>query len=266
MDCNFEPSLLSCNFDRVESISPRLAERLHILYEYQKSDFVDLPIGAYMNRVRLERARFMGGNRYTLYGCSGAFDMKSQYVDFFIDEEYEEDYKSLGLSKSYITYNFGASDPLKNGKVQTKMWPYEYHEKLNRIFKERFPEIELVQIGGKDVTCVPGADRYIIGQNLEVAKYVLKNSLCHIDCEGGLVHMATQLGTKCVVMFGPTPVWFFGYDRNINLAPIVCGECKGLVKDWYTRCLKYDRPECMYSITPERVLGAVCTCIKGSSV
>jgi len=262
LDCNFEPGLLRCNFERVEKICPRLAERLHVLYEYQGGDFVNLPIQEYMNRLRIERARLMGWNRYTLYGGSGAFDIKDQYVDFFMDETYEKEYEKLLLNKPYITYNYGADDLSKNVKVQNKMWPLEYHEKFNRMFKELFPEVELVQIGAKDVVRVIGADRYITGQNLEVVKYILKNSLCHVDCEGGMVHMATQLGTKCVVMFGPTPVWFFGYDRNINLAPRVCGECQGVITDWYTRCLKYGRPECMYSIAPERVLDAVGTCLK----
>ena len=102
---------------------------------------------------------------------------------------------------------------------------------------------------------IEGADRYIIGEDLEVAKYVLKNSLFHFDCEGGLVHIATQLGTKCFVVFGPTPIWFMGYEQNVNIAPKVCGECKGLITDWYTRCYRgYSTPACMASIKPEEVL------------
>jgi ADP-heptose:LPS heptosyltransferase len=51
----------------------------------------------------------------------------------------------------------------------------------------------------------------------------------HIDDEGGLVHMATALGTKCAVLFGPTPVGIFGYEQNINICADTCKECFGIV-------------------------------------
>lgn len=253
IESNFEPSIVHCNLSQIKKTCTNLAGKLEILYEYQRHDLVDLPIHQFMNRIRLERARLMGWNRYTLLGCSGAFDIKDQYVDFYINSKYREQFQSLGLRKKYITYNFGASDPLKNGKQQTKVWPYEYHAILNKLLKERFPKIEIVQLGGNNARCVPGTDRCIFGEDIETVKYILKNSIYHFDCESGLVHMATQLGTKCFVVFGPTPVWFFGYDRNVNIAPKICGECKGLIKDWYTRCYRYKRPECMYSIKPDYV-------------
>lgn len=250
----YEPSLIYCNLTRVESIYPVLAEKLKILFEYQKRELVNSSGQFYyVRRIQWDRARFMGWNCYTFLGSSGAFDIKDQYVDFYTNSEYEQRFEELKPQKPYITYNFGAANPLKDGKRHTKMWPYEYHTELNRLLKARFPQIELIQLGADDVTCIPGADRYILGENLEVTKYILKNSLFHFDCEGGLVHMATQLGTKCFVVFGPTPVGFFGYDRNVNIAPKVCGECCGLTKDWFTHCYKYEKAECMYSISPEYV-------------
>ena len=64
-----------------------------------------------------------------------------------------------------------------------------------------------------------------MGESLELVKYVLKGSLLHIDCDSGLVHLATQLGTKCVVLFGQTSVWYFGYEQNINIVSKVCNSC-----------------------------------------
>ncbi len=250
---HFEPSIVYCNMQRVEQLAPVLAGKLKILYEYQNSDLFTCPISQYMNRLQWDRAKFKGWNCYTLLGSSGAFDIHDTYVDFDVNNSYENEYKSLNLSKQYITYNFGASDPLKDGKRQTKMWPYEYHCELNKMIKRAFPNIELVQLGASDVTKVPGADRYILGENLEVTKYILKNAILHFDCEGGLVHLATQLGTKCFVVFGPTPVSFFGYEENTNIVSEKCKECCGLIKDWYTRCYKYKRPECMYAIYPKKV-------------
>lgn len=250
---HFEPSLIYCNLHRIENLAPELSDRVKLLYAYQTTDFFMCSPSQYMNRIQWDRAKFMGYTCYTLLGASGAFDIDDYQVDFWIDDSYENKYCALGLNKKYITFSYGVSDPLKNGKQQTKLWPEEYYASLNRMLKNKFPTIEIVQIDAGDVKRVTGADRYVMGENLEVAKFVLKNALCHIDCEGGLVHMATQLGTKCFVVFGPTPVDFFGYECNVNFAPKVCGECCGLTRDWYTRCYKYEKAQCIRSTKPEEV-------------
>lgn len=251
---HFEPSLLYYNVADVSRLEPQLAEAMNKLYEYQKTDFFYCTPAQYMNRIQWDRAKFLEKNCYTILDSSNAFGIKDKEIDFEVDENYKKEFDDLGLNKKYITFNFGASDPLKNGKQQTKMWLYDYHCALNKLIKKEYPEIEIVQIGASDVTTIPGADRYVLGPHLEVTKHVLKNSFLHIDCEGGLVHIASQLGTKCVVLFGPTPIGFFGYENNINIVGSGCKECCGLVPDWYTRCYKYDSPRCMSDITPEMVM------------
>ena len=250
---HFEPSLIYCNLSRVRKLYRELEERLRILFRYQMTDFFTCAPAQYMNRLQWDRAKFRGYNCYTILGISGAFDIKDYKVDFPLNPDYAEKFCQLGLGNQYITFNYGASDPLKNGKQQTKVWPLEYHAVLNDMIKKTFPDIKVVQLGAGDMMPVPGADKYVLGENLEVIKYVLKNAMCHIDCEGGLVHIASQLGTKCFVVFGPTPVDFFGYESNENIVSKECKECCGLVQDWYTRCYKYERPRCMKSIKPEAV-------------
>jgi len=108
-----------------------------------------------------------------------------------------------------------------------------------------------------------GADHYILGEDLEVTKWVLRQSMLHIDCEGGLVHLATQLSTKCAVIFGPTPPTFYGYEQNINILPEKCGNCMGVHDEWSTVCFKGQaQPECMYSTTAEKVLKEVSNLLK----
>jgi ADP-heptose:LPS heptosyltransferase len=92
-----------------------------------------------------------------------------------------------------------------------------------------------------------------MGESFELVEKIITDSKLHFDCESGLVHVATQLGVKCFVVFGPTPIWYFGYEGNCNIGPKVCGECKGLLNDWYTHCIKYDSPKCMESITAQMV-------------
>lgn len=254
---HFEPSLIYGNLYRIEKLAPELSDRIKILYAYQTTDFFMCSPTTYMNRIQWDRSKFMGYTSYTLLNASGAFDINDYHVDLLIDESYKDEYYALGLTEKYITFSYGVSDPLKNGKKQTKMWPEEYYVDLNRMLKKRFSTIKIVQTDAGNVKKVAGADRYIMGENLEIVKLILKNALCHIDCEGGLVHMATQLGTKCFVVFGPTPVSYFGYECNVNFAPKVCGECCGLTRDWYTRCYKYDDAKCMRSTKPEEVFAEV---------
>lgn len=251
----FEPVILFIDFDRIKMKAAKLYDSMTVLYEYQMKYHVDLPVYQYENRILLDRAKFLNLNHYTLFNISGAFEgIKDQRVDLHIDERYKNEYEELKLNRKYVTYNYGAGKALGKDIPQVKQWPYEYHEKFNRLFKKKYPDIELIQLGGEDVVKIPGADRYILGKPLDVVKYILKDSLFHFDCEGGLVHIASQLDTKCFVVFGPTPAWFLGYENNENIEPKTCGGCKGLIEDWYTRCLKYNRPECVYSIKPADIM------------
>jgi ADP-heptose:LPS heptosyltransferase len=79
-----------------------------------------------------------------------------------------------------------------------------------------------------------------------------------LDCEGGLVHLATQLGTKCIVLFGPTAPHYFGYEQNVNIATDICGDCRWIAADWMVHCYRSDEKlVCMRSITPAMVLERV---------
>jgi SAM-dependent methyltransferase len=75
---------------------------------------------------------------------------------------------------------------------------------------------------------------------------LIKHGLCHIDTEGGLVHLANAVHSRCVVLFGPTPVEFFGYPQNINLEPAGCKACWFVTRNWLIECPRHTSgPECM---------------------
>lgn len=256
IDLRFVPHIISANYQKIMRLAPLFAERILKLKENDDTDFVDLHVYQYANRILLDRARFLGLNRYTMFGISGIFDIRDQRVKLNIRKEAEVRFNEMKLDKPYITFNYGANNVLKDGKPQTKMWLLEYHEMLNKMLKKAYPDIEIIQLGSADVKLIDGADRYILGEDIETVKYILKSALFHFDCEGGLVHIATQLGTKCFVVFGPTPEWFLGYTENTNIVSDVCNECKGLIPDWYTRCYRGYKPAaCMASIKPVKVFG-----------
>lgn len=155
----------------------------------------------------------------------------------------------------YVTVNCGNGDTAELQRV-AKSWPVARFETLINLLHKAYPTLRIVQLGPKDARSMAGADAYAFGESFGLVREILAHSLLHIDIEGGLVHLATQVGTKCIVLFGPTQVEFFGYPQNINLRAGKCHGCYHLYPDW-NRCARdLDEPECMYSITPERVMEA----------
>lgn len=165
--------------------------------------------------------------------------------------EYEQIFNNMHLGR-FITLNFGNG---QKSESAAKQWPYEYFCRFVKMFKKEFPGISVVQLGRKEARKISECDAYCLGENLELVKYVLKNSLFHLDIEGGLVHLATHLGTKCVVIFGPTMATYFGYAQNINIISDECNGCAYLYGGGGWVCARdMDKPICMYSITPEMVM------------
>ena len=126
------------------------------------------------------------------------------------------------------------------------------------------PNLCIVQVDAKGTTKVAECDKYIIGESLDVAAYALKCAQLHIDNEGGLVHLASQLGTKCTVLFGPTPISYYGYKENINIQAGNCHNCYWLTGNFVSCYRRMKKPECMYSITPEMVMEKVEEYFKGA--
>ena len=198
------------------------------------------------------RCKKDGLNCYTSFNRYIGFDVRDWHTHVPLQEQWEESFHALHLPDQYITVNYGFE---RHGDAMNcKGWPLERFAEVVRMCKESFPEIAVVQVGGKGFPEIPGCDVHILGQSLELVKYVLKASMLHIDIEGGLVHLATQLGTRCVVLFGPTPLHYYAYKENINLQ---AGNCHNCI--WYQgsnwRCYRHMKePECMYAITPELVM------------
>ena len=203
------------------------------------------------------RAIKQGKNAYTVYDYDGEFGITDNRVDIILDDEYKGKYEDLKLPSKYCTVNYGNGITAENAKLIAKQWPSAYFEELIKKIKKYYPEISVVQLGEKNSYHLCGADRYILGKPLGVVAHVLNNSLLHIDIDGGLVHMATQLGTKCAVLFGPTQEEFFGYEQNINIKAGTCHDCCGMYLD-HTICARHlDEPECMYSISSEMVMDKI---------
>lgn len=209
-----------------------------------------------------------GWNRWDELGANGAvpFSRKSRATvhlsmgAFGVLEQY-------GLSnKQFITLHAGTDTDINASSHGTKVWPLQHWSEFCRIFKQRYPDIMLVQIGPKSSEPIEGVALSLLGKtSLHESAILLKYALLHVDGESGLVHLRRQLTGKSVVLFGPTPVKFYGYEQNCNIVSRECSNCMWLMNDWFFSCLKQSgQPECMASINPETVMEGVSNCLASS--
>lgn len=183
----------------------------------------------------------------------------------FLGEEYKpyafyEDIKDVEYPKQFITVHdgFDATNHYKFMR-STKSWSMDSWEKFIQIFKEKYPEIHVVQLGGLKHQKIPGVDINFAGQlEFKHTLRYLKSSLLHIDGDSGLVHARHLFNKQSIVIFGSTNPQYFGYPENINLAPKFCGDCWWLNSDWMSTCKEgYSVPKCIDSITPEDILNVI---------
>lgn len=244
----------NCDKERIRRLEPELFRSITYIVENWNDLYVHIWKRCYMERIQFERCRILGLNRWTELRMGKAFRISEKKVKIGLSQTHYEQWSDLGLAdKKYLTFNYGA-DKMRKDRMQIKVWPKEYYEKLIQLVKEKNESIEIIQLGDRGAEKIIGADRYLLGEDLELVKWVLKNSSCHIDCEGGLVHMATQLGTICAVIFGPTLFHMYAYEQNINFVSRRCHGCMGTSEDWAYQCYrKISKPVCMYDVLPERV-------------
>ena len=203
-----------------------------------------------VNARNYSLSHILGTDCYNCLG-GGALPIKDNKVEIYLWPEYKVAFEQMELGK-YITFNVGSGGI--SGRKQIKEWPHEYMGEYLEIVKNNFPDLEIVQLGSKEMPPLHQADRCCLGLDLRLVEHILAHSVLHIDIEGGLVHLASQLGTKCAVVFGPTDPKHFGYRDNFNIISNVCVPCFGVRLDAY-HCLRGQdaSPPCMCSVKPETV-------------
>ena len=240
------------NIAEKKAINPEFVRSIDKLKSETDKEEVSISTPAHLTMIR--RA-YQGLNAYSGFNYNGAFYIRDKNVSIPLDPEWEPEFRKIGLNR-YITVNSGNGDCADGSKV-AKSWSKEKFERLICLFKKKYPQIQVVQLGAADSVKLRGVDRWVLGADFRLSVHLLKNAMLHIDIEGGLVHIATQLGTKCVVLFGPTVKEYYGYEQNTNIQAGNCRNCWGLYSD-VNRCARgLEEPVCMSSITPEMVMGHV---------
>ena len=170
--------------------------------------------------------------------------------------------EKYGLAgKKYITIHSGVNTAMPlNGHHPLKCWPQDKWCTFVRLFKAKYPDILVVQLGGSSSPQFDFADVCLTNKTqLTELAALLDNALLHIDGESGLVQLTRWLKTKAVVLFAHTAPVMFGLAKNHNLFVHNCEPCMWLAGGkWYIKCLcGYKTCRNLDAITPEQVLQAV---------
>lgn len=159
--------------------------------------------------------------------------------------------------KKFVTVSNGF-DAEFNSRTTRATKVYPHMNQLTKLIKMAHPDIKIVQIGNSTSSPLDSADLNLINATtITEVTGLLDHAELHIDSEGGLVHIATAVGTKCCVLFGPTAPEYFGYDSNFNIAPNICGNCYWITRNWMDQCVKYEHPRCLFEQPPESVFETV---------
>ena len=249
------------NPQSLQKKSPELFRSVLAMEEYNKHNLHGIGSPNAVSLRNSDASRILGKNCYWFLSCGGALPIRDDKVNIPLLPEYKAEFERLKL-ENYITVYSDIEFDFKPPKVKT--WPIRHLVEYVALMKKRLPQIEIVQCGGGRDMKIENADRHFLNVDLELTKYILANSLLHVGCEGGLIHLATALGTKCVVLFGFTNVHYFGYDRNINIVSDVCFPCADIWYDCMSRiCGRGAKePPCMLSITPQHVCEVTCNYLK----
>lgn len=249
------------NTQRLQIMAPALLDSVIKIHHYNQQNIHG--VGApYIIALRdMTQARILHKSCYEFLSCDGALPIRDDKVKIPLSPEYKKKFAALKLD-NYITI-YTDIDKSRDDKPKNKVWPIHCLREYVARMKKRYPQIEIVQVGGADDVEVENADRRLLTYDLELTKYILANSLLHVGCEGGLVHLATQLGTKCIVLFGCNSHDYTGYAQNINLVSEVCSPCMYILPDW-SACLRgFKEPICMLNHTPQMVCEVTCNYLRG---
>lgn len=172
----------------------------------------------------------------------------------------------IDADSRFITIHRGCD--ANHSSYSTKLWPQEYYEIIVKLIKKTYPNISIVQLGVNNERCprIEGVDYSLVGKtSIKELMYILSKASLHIDGEGGMVHLRHAVhGGKSIVLFGPTSPEFFGYEENENIKGTGCKiSCEWITRNWQDKCIRGGKAHCMYSITPEFVMGKVKESIDG---
>ena len=246
------------NISSLKKKSKALYEMLNKIIQYNEQHIPSTNNVLTQRNSIIFRAKYLGLNRWSQLSCGGIFDMSAMRSQIELDINRKEIIAKYGLvGNGYITISCGADIDM-GGMKQTKIWPIDKYSELTLKIKTMFPKLKVVQLAQKNEPHAKNVDVVIQENDFENVKILLSEAKTHVSNEGGLVHVATQLGIQCIVIFGPTPVHYYGYPSNINIESPFCSGCMEVNYEWFTKCPRsFEKAMCMDNISVEMVFNAL---------
>jgi len=256
------PIIKKFNKEAVKSADSKLFDLIDLWNKYQKHPANELQYKDLRNMKPYFYMRSIINGRTVLNSADlyNNLDIGNSYsLNIVLKKDEDATLQEFGLkNKKYITFQYGSH--IKTD-LAPKLWPLDNFSELAALIKQKYPDITLVQLGEGDIS-IDGMDMSLLNQtDLEDLKIILKNAYLHIDCECGMVHLRKALKAgPSVVLFGQTPMEFFGYEGNINIQGKGCNHwCAELTEDWEKKCIVSGcgLSRCMQNITPKYVFDKV---------
>jgi len=173
----------------------------------------------------------------------------------FLDDEEITHVEELMEKHDLQQGKFIIIEPGTEHENASKLWPLKYWEKLCKGIQERYPEIKIIQIAPCPVE-LPGVLNITRQSSFREAYHFIEQSLTLITTEGGLMHLAAATGRQAIILYsGYLSKSLMSYPQHINLYAddsIPCLGCGDRLS-----CRNEIVRECMDSITPDHVMGAL---------
>ena len=257
------PNVINYNEQKIKKLSPKLWTLIEECLKEEKVVEKTIKYHPKNNSAAYIASIIQGRNRVQVNDVGNILGIKPT-LKFMpnINVNEQETLKKFNLdNQKYITINRCVGE-LNSFWDSNKMWSLEYCNELVAMIKAEFSNYKIIQIGHslERSPIISNIDDCLVGKtNFEEAKVIIKNSILHIDGEGGLVHLRHALkGGTSIVLFGPTSSDFYGYPENINIKTNACPHwCDWVINDWQTHCLNNNKHICMNSITPNIVFEKV---------
>lgn len=249
------------DWERVKALAPHflpvlktsLARQEEMSFFMEDNYLLEDALGRFLYRKgvsRLEAIRYLS-----------ALDFEDNQTGLLPDSILKKDVSRYGLKKPYITLHSGINTTFNaGGRTPLKCWPQENWRVFVKLFREKFPHIQIVQLGGKNSPKFDFADVCLVGKSeLKDLPALLAGAAAHVDGESGLAQLTRWLPTKAVVLFANTAASLFALPKNKNLTADKCGACMWMEgPSWHTDCvLGYPACQNMLAHTPQEVLQAV---------
>lgn len=261
------------NYERIVAAAPELITLVNNITESQSPYQRHIDNHPKLDGFFADAVVANGLSRKDFLSVISGFDRPDTLLPIELPDIYF--FEEIGLgSKKYITIHDGwdANFKLNGHNRPTKSFPIDSFAQTVALIKQHYPHVKIVQLGASTGQNIDGADINLRGKtSFEQSALILKQAIAHIDTESGLVHLATSLGTPCVVVFGSTNFDYYGYHENHNIKPKECGNCMWVTDTWMESCpLQYNKPKCTESIVPSDILDelnkVIVLCDNGDSI